>query len=280
MHQETFSHSGADGFASLLSTRHKVYSPAFLSPTLEPTQSRPFSLLPSAEVTGSVTISDIPLVGFTIYSLEMKPDFFKRYAPSSTQYRLRGIRELRDFKLFTLRQRAKIQSTEVIYSRLQSASESGIEPSSQSPDASFNAPSCIHLTETAFCPFVGKSGVNTGGTGEGQIWGLQVGRASPPSMRGPPCRLRSATWKPAPNSDVGPAFCLGTLNAGSSPKDTFLNLTVSEPPSSAVLYVPATCCFFKSLEANPWLSWQEHFPFFLSCSSSLPTKLFNNSESA
>ncbi|KAI5936249.1 Beta-galactosidase-1-like protein 3 [Manis javanica] len=38
-------------------------------------------------------------------------------------------------------------------------------------------------------------------------------------------RLRSATWKPAPNSDVGPAFCLGTLNAGSSPKDTFLNLT-------------------------------------------------------
>lgn len=87
-----------------------------------------FSLLPSAGVTGSVTINNVPLVGFTIYSLEMKPDFFKRYAPSSTQYRLWGIRELRDFKLFTLRQRAKIQSTEVIYSRLQSASESGIEP--------------------------------------------------------------------------------------------------------------------------------------------------------
>lgn len=110
--------------------------------------------------------------------------------------------------------------------------------------------------------------------------GLQVGRASPPSRHVPPCRLRSATWKPAPNSYVGPAFYLGTLNAGSSPKDTFLNLAVSEPPSSAVLYVPATCSFFKSLEANPWLSWQEHFPFLLSCSSSLPTKLFNNSESA
>ncbi|XP_074177397.1 beta-galactosidase-1-like protein 3 [Rhinolophus sinicus] len=37
-------------------------------------------------------------------------------------------------------------------------------------------------------------------------------------------RLRSATWRPVPNSYLGPAFYLGTLKAGSSPKDTFLRL--------------------------------------------------------
>ncbi|KAM5222666.1 beta-galactosidase-1-like protein 3 [Hipposideros larvatus] len=35
-------------------------------------------------------------------------------------------------------------------------------------------------------------------------------------------RLRSATWRPVPNSFRGPAFYLGTLKVGSSPKDTFL----------------------------------------------------------
>ncbi|XP_032953830.1 beta-galactosidase-1-like protein 3 isoform X7 [Rhinolophus ferrumequinum] len=35
-------------------------------------------------------------------------------------------------------------------------------------------------------------------------------------------RLRSATWRPVPNNYLGPAFYLGTLKAGSSPKDTFL----------------------------------------------------------
>ncbi|XP_058400695.1 beta-galactosidase-1-like protein 3 [Diceros bicornis minor] len=37
-------------------------------------------------------------------------------------------------------------------------------------------------------------------------------------------RLRSATWRPVPNSYSGPAFYLATLKAGSSPKDTFLRL--------------------------------------------------------
>ncbi|XP_054443455.1 beta-galactosidase-1-like protein 3 [Pteronotus mesoamericanus] len=37
-------------------------------------------------------------------------------------------------------------------------------------------------------------------------------------------RLRSATWRPVPNSHQGPAFYLGTLKAGSVPKDTFLKL--------------------------------------------------------
>ncbi|XP_013366438.1 PREDICTED: beta-galactosidase-1-like protein 3 [Chinchilla lanigera] len=37
-------------------------------------------------------------------------------------------------------------------------------------------------------------------------------------------RLRSATWKPAPKEYMGPAFYLGTLKAGSSPRDTFLSL--------------------------------------------------------
>ncbi|XP_019490299.1 PREDICTED: beta-galactosidase-1-like protein 3, partial [Hipposideros armiger] len=35
-------------------------------------------------------------------------------------------------------------------------------------------------------------------------------------------RLRSATWRPVPNNFLGPAFYLGTLKVGSSPKDTFL----------------------------------------------------------
>ncbi|XP_017727672.1 PREDICTED: beta-galactosidase-1-like protein 3 isoform X7 [Rhinopithecus bieti] len=37
-------------------------------------------------------------------------------------------------------------------------------------------------------------------------------------------RLRSATWKPVPESHRGPAFYRGTLKAGPSPKDTFLSL--------------------------------------------------------
>ncbi|XP_007946923.2 beta-galactosidase-1-like protein 3 [Orycteropus afer afer] len=37
-------------------------------------------------------------------------------------------------------------------------------------------------------------------------------------------RLRSATWRPAPESYLGPAFYLGTLKAGPSPKDTFLRV--------------------------------------------------------
>ncbi|KAM5312233.1 beta-galactosidase-1-like protein 3 isoform 1-T1 [Glossophaga mutica] len=37
-------------------------------------------------------------------------------------------------------------------------------------------------------------------------------------------RLRSATWRPVPNSHLGPAFYLGILKAGSEPKDTFLKL--------------------------------------------------------
>ncbi|XP_004467740.2 beta-galactosidase-1-like protein 3 [Dasypus novemcinctus] len=37
-------------------------------------------------------------------------------------------------------------------------------------------------------------------------------------------RLRSATWRPVPESYKGPAFYRGTLRAGPSPKDTFLRL--------------------------------------------------------
>ncbi|XP_036210285.1 beta-galactosidase-1-like protein 3 [Myotis myotis] len=37
-------------------------------------------------------------------------------------------------------------------------------------------------------------------------------------------RLRSAAWRPVSNSSVGPAFYLGTLQAGPSPRDTFLRL--------------------------------------------------------
>ncbi|XP_051052839.1 beta-galactosidase-1-like protein 3 [Phodopus roborovskii] len=38
-------------------------------------------------------------------------------------------------------------------------------------------------------------------------------------------RLRSATWRLAPEYYLGPAFYQGTLKAGSSPKDTFLDLS-------------------------------------------------------
>lgn len=38
-------------------------------------------------------------------------------------------------------------------------------------------------------------------------------------------RLRSAPWEVAPEHYVGPAFYWGILNAGSSPKDTFLDLS-------------------------------------------------------
>uniref|UniRef100_A0A8C2LSW8 Beta-galactosidase n=1 Tax=Cricetulus griseus TaxID=10029 RepID=A0A8C2LSW8_CRIGR len=38
-------------------------------------------------------------------------------------------------------------------------------------------------------------------------------------------RLRSATWRLAPENYLGPAFYLGTLKADSSPKDTFLDLS-------------------------------------------------------
>ncbi|XP_016011996.2 beta-galactosidase-1-like protein 3 isoform X3 [Rousettus aegyptiacus] len=37
-------------------------------------------------------------------------------------------------------------------------------------------------------------------------------------------RLHSATWRPFRSSYLGPAFYIGTLRAGSSPKDTFLRL--------------------------------------------------------
>uniref|UniRef100_A0A8I3X2J5 Beta-galactosidase n=1 Tax=Callithrix jacchus TaxID=9483 RepID=A0A8I3X2J5_CALJA len=39
-------------------------------------------------------------------------------------------------------------------------------------------------------------------------------------------RLRSAIWRPVPDSHQGPAFYRGTLRAGPSPKDTFLSLLV------------------------------------------------------
>ncbi|KAM7337891.1 hypothetical protein ACRRTK_004010 [Alexandromys fortis] len=38
-------------------------------------------------------------------------------------------------------------------------------------------------------------------------------------------RLHSATWRHAPEHYLGPAFYSGTLKAGSSPKDTFLDLS-------------------------------------------------------
>uniref|UniRef100_A0A286XUB2 Beta-galactosidase n=1 Tax=Cavia porcellus TaxID=10141 RepID=A0A286XUB2_CAVPO len=37
-------------------------------------------------------------------------------------------------------------------------------------------------------------------------------------------RLRSATWRPVPKKYKGPAFYLGNLRAGDSPRDTFLSL--------------------------------------------------------
>ncbi|XP_077619828.1 beta-galactosidase-1-like protein 3 isoform X4 [Crocuta crocuta] len=43
-------------------------------------------------------------------------------------------------------------------------------------------------------------------------------------------RLRSASWRPVPKSYSGPAFYLGTLKAGSSPKDTFLRLLTPSFP--------------------------------------------------
>nr|KAF6311773.1 galactosidase beta 1 like 3 [Pipistrellus kuhlii] len=39
-------------------------------------------------------------------------------------------------------------------------------------------------------------------------------------------RLRSAAWRPVSNSSLGPAFYLGTLRAGPSPRDTFLRLPI------------------------------------------------------
>ena len=44
------------------------------------------------------------------------------------------------------------------------------------------------------------------------------------------CRLLSATWRLAPENYLGPAFYRGTLKAGFSPKDTFLDLSVSTLP--------------------------------------------------
>ena len=52
-----------------------------------------------------------------------------------------------------------------------------------------------------------------------------------PSRVWPP-RLRSAPWRPLGGPSSSPAFHLGTLMAGSSPQDTFLQLPVSERPST------------------------------------------------
>lgn len=57
---------------------------------------------PLAGLTGSVTIDNIPLNGFIIYSLEMTMSFFERYVPTYAQKTLGGIRGLTDVKLFTL----------------------------------------------------------------------------------------------------------------------------------------------------------------------------------
>ncbi|KAL4674801.1 hypothetical protein H8959_018735 [Pygathrix nigripes] len=54
---------------------------------------------------------------------------------------------------------------------------------------------------------------------------LGLGGENQPLSNGLP-RLRSATWKPVPESHQGPAFYRGTLKAGPSPKDTFLSLLV------------------------------------------------------
>ncbi|XP_070623647.1 beta-galactosidase-1-like protein 3 isoform X1 [Bos indicus] len=45
-------------------------------------------------------------------------------------------------------------------------------------------------------------------------------------------KLRSARWRPLGGPSSSPAFHLGTLMAGSSPQDTFLQLLVSECPST------------------------------------------------
>ena len=48
-----------------------------------------------------MTINNIPLKGFTIYSLEMKMSFFERYVPTYSQKALGRTGELRDFTLFS-----------------------------------------------------------------------------------------------------------------------------------------------------------------------------------
>lgn len=67
-----------------------------LSWTLDPecpAQSICSALPPTSGLIGPVTINDIPLESFTIYSLELKMSFFKRYVPPSAQDTLE-IREL------------------------------------------------------------------------------------------------------------------------------------------------------------------------------------------
>ena len=85
---------------------------------------------------------------------------------------------------------------------------------------------------------VGRSGVNPscGGQGSARPVGAQGQRGpwhwerlSCPSCVAP--RLRSAPWRPLGGPSSSPAFHLGTLMAGSSPQDTFLQLLVSERPS-------------------------------------------------
>lgn len=66
----------------------------------------------------------------------------------------------------------------------------------------------------------------------GQYWKESWGEFSLAPSFDPFSRLRSATWRLAPEDYLGPAFYQGTLEAGPSPKDTFLDLSVSKPPYS------------------------------------------------
>ena len=61
--------------------------------------------------------------------------------------------------------------------------------------------------------------------------GLGTGKGFPAPHVWPP-RLRSARWRPLGGPSSSPAFHLGTLMADSSPQDTFLQLLVSECPST------------------------------------------------
>lgn len=61
-------------------------------PVLVHTFSYPFP----AGLTGSVTINNMPLQGFAIYSLEMTMSFFERYVPPYTRETLGGIGGLAD----------------------------------------------------------------------------------------------------------------------------------------------------------------------------------------
>lgn len=90
----------------------------------------------------------------------------------------------------------------------------------------FKGPSLTCPTETESQYLHGESRVNTG-------------TYCSPSRFGPSSRLRSATWRPFRSSYLGPAFYICTLRAGSSPKDTFLRLLVSEHPLQTLASQPS-----------------------------------------